>query len=415
MTDIQRQLVQILGKMLFNKQVEWSDAAADWNALLDEAIKQAVFPIVFEFAKDRMPGGSTRDKYLKYDNLYILNNIRNLYYHNKLHHIMEENEIPYVILKGQVSAGYYPAPMKRPMGDVDFLVEHKNINRVEEILLSLGYEKSKKSDFHEFHWAYTNGKEKLEAHWEVPGVPMGDSVIRSYMKDIINKRVSLNESDKLFYIPSEFHHGAVLLLHTVSHLASSGVGLRHLCDWLVFHNSMSEDEFMEMFSEPLKKMGLWKLAMVMTKIGILYFGCDERKWCERADEQLCNAFLSDIFNGGNFGVKEKSRKSQVMLIQNNQTKEVSNRGLIKNGALSIHKKAIQDYPVCEIVPVLRPFVWAIVLIQYFLKVRAGKKKNVLSWDNLKKAVRRQRIYSKLELYTQNDRDGKGQGSAKVKR
>lgn len=408
MTDIQEQIVQILGKMLFDAPIEWSDPSIiNWDALLGEGIQQAVFPILFEYAESSMPAGSIHDKYLKYDIRYTRNNIRNLYYHNRLHLLMEENEIPYVMLKGQVSASYYPEPIKRPMGDIDFLIEPKDLHKAENLFISEGYMKSEKSADHEFHWAYKKRGVKFEVHWEAPGIPMKDNVIRSYMRDIIDRRVLVNGLDRMYYVPSTFHHGVILLLHTISHLTASGIGLRHLCDWLVFQNSLSEDDFIAIFSEPLKKMGLWKLAAVMTKIGILYFGCEEREWCREADAQLCEEFLNDIFVSGNFGTKDKSRSNQVMLIRNVKTKEVSNRDFLHNAVLSVDKKAVQDYPICDRVPVLRPIVWIIVLIQYYMRVRAGKKNNILSRESLTSALRRQQIYAELELYLHNDTNDKG--------
>ena len=77
-------------------------------------------------------------------------------------------------------------------------------------------------------------------------------------------------SDAAFYVPSTFHHGIVLLLHTISHISSTGVGLRHLCDWLVFVESLTEDKFIEMFSGPLQDMGILTFAKVNTKWRIVF-------------------------------------------------------------------------------------------------------------------------------------------------
>ena len=40
----------------------------------------------------------------------------------------------------------------------------------------------------------------------------------------------LFEGEKI-RIPAPFHHGLILLLHTVHHMLGEGIGLRHLCDW----------------------------------------------------------------------------------------------------------------------------------------------------------------------------------------
>ena len=53
-------------------------------------------------------------------------------------------------------------------------------------------------------------------------------------------------------MPSHFHHGLNLLLHTNQHLLGEGLGLRHLCDWAVFAAGFSDEEFRELFEEKLK-------------------------------------------------------------------------------------------------------------------------------------------------------------------
>ena len=112
-----------------------------------------------------------------------------------------------------------------------------------------------------------------------------------------------------------------VLLHTISHMTGGGIGLRHLCDWLVFENSVPEEEFLDIFEDQLKDIGLWTFAKVMTKIGVLYFGT-KRNWCLDADDEVCWALLEDILSGGNFGTKDNTRRSQAKLIQNRVTKSV---------------------------------------------------------------------------------------------
>lgn len=48
-----------------------------------------------------------------------------------------------------------------------------------------------------------------------------------------------------------FHHGLVMLLHLFSHLTGARIGIRHLCDWALFLNSIEEKEFLKLFQEPI--------------------------------------------------------------------------------------------------------------------------------------------------------------------
>ena len=165
---------------------------------------------------------------------YQASNIRNLYYHNELHRLLSANNIPYVILKGQASAYYYPNPMLRSMGDVDFLVAQSDVNHVDALLLSQGFKKHNNAEKHDYHWAY----KKTKNLWRCTGMfqecQKRIMMLLSAISQISSKkRRIIQNSGGEFAIPSDFHHGLVLLLHTISHMTASGVGLRHLCDWLV--------------------------------------------------------------------------------------------------------------------------------------------------------------------------------------
>ena len=395
MTEEQQQLIRIIANQLFGVKVDIEDVT-DWYSIMKEAQQQTVFPLAYQALKSSLPAEQITHYSKEYAN-YQASFVRNLHFHAELHKLL--NGIPYVILKGQASAVYYPNPMLRIMGDVDFLIAKSDIAIVDELLTSQGFKKISGAEKHEYHWAYKKNRESLEMHWDVPGIPERNSnTIKYYLKDIINNRRIIQNSEGEFAIPSEFHHGLVLLLHTISHLTATGVGLRHLCDWLVFENGMTEEDFVETFEKPLKDIGLWTFAKVMTKCGVMYFGCKEREWCKDANESVCTAFMEDIFAGGNFGIKDNTRRSQAKLIRNNVTRRVTEQGLLKNVFVNISNKAKQDYPVMKKLPVLLPVGWGIISTQYLFRVASGKRNNVLDKTIFTDAMSRKKLYSELKLF-----------------
>ena len=398
MTELQLQLINILSNQLFGKEFHLPESIQR-DTLLNEAWQQAVFPVVFSYLDGASLIDDVKQLYYQQKTAYQVSNIRNLYYHNELHKLLSANNIPYVILKGQASAYYYPKPMLRSMGDVDFLVAQSDVSRVDALLLSQGFKKHNNAEKHNYHWAYKKDKEFLEMHWNVPGVPQKDNgVINFHLADIIEKRKIVHNTGGEFAIPSDFHHGLVLLLHTISHMTASGVGLRHLCDWLTFENSMAESTFVDTFEKPLKDIGLWSFAQVLTKIGVMYFGCEDRNWCREAEESVCAAFMEDIFAGGNFGVKDSTRKSQAKLIRNNVTGKVANGSTFRNALININERAKYDYPVMKRNLVLLPMGWIIVCAQYLLRIAKGKRNNVFDRALFSSTVSRKKLYSKLKLF-----------------
>ena len=398
MTETQNKIIKIIEKRLFVGEVVISTSDS-LDSLLAETQQQAVFPIVYSYVEKAQPQQECLQQYKQQKAEYQASNIRNLYYHNELHKLLSANNIPYVILKGQASAYYYPNPMLRSMGDVDFLVAQSDVNHVDALLLSQEFKKHNNAEKHDYHWAYKKDNESLEMHWNVPGMPeTNNDAIIGYIADIIEKRRIIQNSGGEFAIPSDFHHGLVLLLHTISHMTASGVGLRHLCDWLVFENGMTEEVFVKTFEKPLRDIGLWTFAQVLTKIGIMYFGCENREWCAEADESVCAAFLEDIFASGNFGAKDQTRKSQAKLIRNNTTKRVTDGDITKNVLISINERAKYDFPVMKTHPILLPIGWVIVCIQYLFRIANGKRNNVFDRAIFKDAVNRKKLYSELKLF-----------------
>lgn len=397
MNEQQLSLALMVGKQL-NCIPNPTDHYSGIDSIMKEAKNQSVFPIAFANQKKRL------DTYCQYDLFnreyfhYLAQNIRNFHSHVTVHKLLASNNIKYVFIKGYASARFYPVPKLRTMGDVDFLVQEQDVLQVDNLLRINGYVKSEESESHEYHWSYKRGQESVELHWNVPGLPENDATLMFYLHDIFEKSECVNLEGESVCVPSPFHHGMVLLLHTISHMTGAGVGLRHICDWLVFQNSISEKEFVSLFQIPLMKVGLWRFAKVLTRIGELYFDFPQRVWCEDIDKTVCQSFLEDVFRGGNFGVKDDTRKSQAKLIQNKQNKKVLKGHLWKNALISIDEKAKKDFSFCRRIIVLRPLAWFLVCFQYLFRILSGRRHNVFKRDIYRAASERQTLYAELKLF-----------------
>ena len=107
----------------------------DWQAVCEECNKQTVTVLGFCGAKQaEVLAPEVRNRWEKDVAAIAFQNYRVTFSHQKLHQLMEDAGIPYVILKGCASAAYYPRPMERLMGDVDFLVRKSDLERAGKIL-----------------------------------------------------------------------------------------------------------------------------------------------------------------------------------------------------------------------------------------------------------------------------------------
>lgn len=232
-TPVQNRILSILSDTLFSRCVSANTVHedSDTNQLITEASAQAVLPLL---ALNNIPTAKTQI------NAILAKNLNVIYEHAELHELLTSNNIPYVILKGCASAAYYDDPVFRTMGDVDFLVNPQDVDRAGELLESIDFARAAEDDGTGFHIAYHRDASTWELHRSVNGIPAGTcgDFVKSYLSDIIDTAVDCETSCGTIRISDPFHHCLILLLHTASHLTSEGVGLRHLCDWAVFANSL---------------------------------------------------------------------------------------------------------------------------------------------------------------------------------
>ncbi len=390
----QKLLLDLCAKSLFCKEVTIPDGF-DCNELVEESKRQTVYPVAYSFVKDKCD-----DVDSKTFSQIIAKNIRVEFAHNEVHRILSDNNIPYVILKGVASASYYKEPMLRMMGDVDVLVRPEDIAKADKLLKSIGFVTTDDVDGDNMHIGYKR-KDGIscELHRRINGVPNNDAsnTINKYTVDIFAKTQEFKTSNGSCLVPSNFHHGIILLLHTASHLTSEGVGLRHLCDWAVFVNDFSNDEFVALFEQPLKEMGLWRFAQLLTLCCVKYLGCDTKEWAGEADDALLDGIVTDILNGGNFGVKDKNRYSQIKYISDRQEGSVGKKNIILQLFSSINAKTKKDYIFVNKSKLLLPFGWLFTICKYFYMVIIGKR-NLDGFSLIKGADKRKDIYSEFHLF-----------------
>ena len=408
MTESQKQLIQILAKNLFDKSYAGNALDIinknDPNALrevINEAKKQAVFSIVFSSIKEQAKEALSEVEYEKNEKLSMLyraNAVRNLSEHSEISRLLLSRGLVHVFIKGVASASYYPDPFLRTSGDVDLLIMEKDLRVVNHLMLDNGFCKRDHAESHHFHWAYYRNKTVVEIHWKIPGLPSDDHIISKYVSSIFVDSISKQTISGVIPIPTEFHHGLIILLHTLSHMTSTGIGLRHLCDWLVFVEGIDDSEFANLFEKPLKDIGLWRFAKALTNIGEYYFGCRKHVWCDDISEELCNYLLEEILDSGNFGTKDDGRrKIQSKMIRNTSTRKIERKSIRRNLVSNVNSRARKKHPIVVKCPLLLPLGWASVGAEFLMW--SNKKKNpTLILKAYSEAQKRQAMFADLKLF-----------------
>ena len=383
----EKMLLDLLSNGLFDLRRDVDVNSPEMKAVWFEAYFQTVTLVAFSGTDKTKSSGSI--------NRALADNARIDYEHARIHEIMSAEGIPYTIIKGYASALYYRDPLMRSMGDVDFLVEPNYIEAAGNALEKYGFEKTQKN--REFHDVYIGNNCRYELHSEPAGIPKGKTgeKIRGYLADVIECSKTVETEVGTVRVPSDFHHGLIILLHMCHHLTGDGLGMRHLCDWAVFTASLGEEKFLEMFESALRDIGLWETAKIMTAIACNYLGAPMMNWVRDADKILVRRILVDIFSGGNFGQKSADRSHESLLISNKNEKDVP---MIKQLFRSANSIVCSNWAAAKKYKILLPIGWIFFGGRYLIRSVFGKRPAVRVKKIANEAAQRKKLYAKLRMF-----------------
>ncbi len=397
----EREVLALVSQALFDEDFPVPSQGhenLEWQSLYEECRQQAVPIITYGGVQKKKMPQNIEQQWKKTVIANTYNNFQVTYDHLKVHEMMQEAGVPYVILKGCASAEYYPKPLERAMGDVDFLVKKEDMEKAGSVLKAHGFVPWEQE--HICHVVYRKDSSHLEMHFEPAGIPYGKAGerIREYLENIMDQAREIQVEGGTLMVPSAFHHGLILLLHTSHHLVGEGIGLRHLCDWAVFAASLSDSEFTGIFEEKLKAVGLWEFARLITQTCIHYLNAPYRKWVGEEKPELIAGIMADIFSGGNFGRKDKSRVHESYLISNRGKNGVGHSSILGQFFASMNEVVHTNLPKSRKYPVLLPVGWCYYGGRYFLRMIRGKRPVIHIGKTVEGAVTRKELYREFHLF-----------------
>ena len=241
-------------------------------------------------------------------------------------------------------------------------------------------------------------------HWKPNGIPKDEygELTKQYLTNIVETAIPCTIQGSECLVPSPFHHGLIMLLHTASHLINTGIGLRHLCDWAVFVDEFSDEEFKEMFEEKLKTIGMWRFAQILTQLSIVYLGMPSKEWCGSSEQKYLETLMCDIFKSGNFGIKDSNRINQAKLITNAHKASVDETSLLKQFIRTMNEKAKIAMPIIKRVSILLPLGWIYVGVRHLIRIQKGIRPKIDVNDMVKGATERREIYKEFRLFEHED-------------
>jgi hypothetical protein len=132
-------------KKIVNREVSFMERLDpdDWANFISFSDKQGIAPVLYHTIKDSPPGSLSEYSLSKLRNIYLENIHRNIILYDELCKILKKlnaADIPVIVLKGSFLAKtVYENIGLRLMGDMDLLVERKDIMKTVQVLETIGY------------------------------------------------------------------------------------------------------------------------------------------------------------------------------------------------------------------------------------------------------------------------------------
>ena len=391
-TPTQRMLLSMLACSL--NGTEQPASPDDPVPLWQEAHIQGVFLLAFSRVETNAYPPDIQNEMHASAKRMLKSNMRLSVAHAALSSLLESVKIPHAIIKGYACSVWYPAPELRQLGDVDFIVGREDVARAGALLEANGYAPETKG--HKLHEIYVKDGIRYEMHFDLHGIPEGETgeACRRALKGLIQNAGLRQTPFGEMRLPSVFDHGLVLLLPTAHHLTNSGIGLRQLCDWAVFAETVSDAEFERLYGTVLRELGLWRFACCLTEVCVNAFGTRKNEWITESDPETARLLLADIISGGNLGQKNVQRSHQAYLITSGSA-ERSKRARLTRLLLDM---IYQKWPASKKYKVLIPFGWAFYGGRYLLRAAEGKRPRLHVKSVVHGAEDRINLYDRLRLF-----------------
>ena len=389
-------LLSLLAHEIFQRKLEIDASAVDWAEVLAEGDRHAVTALLYPGM--RQLSDVPEDVLAKTRGAAITASIASenmLKSQRDILELLEAKRIPCAVLKGASVACFYPHPELRVPGDIDILVDAENLDTACNTLKDNNFTIS---TVVEKHTCLHKQEIYVEMHQMVTVFP--DSKKGRFAREFMTKALRNTQTSEIegirFPVLRDIYKIIALLVHMEHHLATSGIGLRQLCDWAVTVNAM-RDYFDGETLALLESCGLLRFAQIMTRLCEKHLGLPPCSWITDASDALVDAMLADVLDGGNFQSQYTKRPFAAVLTD---AYDVSGKGrysLFRNYIRYLKKYLRQNEPWAKS-RLWLPVFGVFLPVRWGVRVLLGKRKKVNLVHAVGTAREREKLLREMKLY-----------------
>ena len=381
--EYQELFLEALRAGIRGQRVAWKERSVqEWSEVFALADMHHVLPLIYEAVAecraaalaDRVMFAKVREKSLRLMALQrtMTEEFLELYAH------LKQMGVKPLALKGIVCRSLYPEPDARLSADEDLLIPKEQFEACQEAMLLYGMQQlNPETGTENYETAYkkTGGFLVIELHRML--FPENERWCIGWNRffDEIHKQAIEREIEGVkINMPQPTDHLFFQFCHARKHLLVSGVGIRQICDILLFAEYYEKEIDWEIFWDRIRMTDGILFAEAIFHLGVQYLGFEEKQFYfpEGVHSMKLDTerLMEDILHSGIHGKGTRSRLHSGTLTLHAAEK----RGLsgIFPGlfymAFPPAKNLLWRFPYLKKHPYLLPFAWGQRLCGY-LKVR----------------------------------------------
>lgn len=209
------------------------------------------------------------------------------------------------LLKGQGVAQNYSTPSHRICGDIDIYFTSQDFEKAISYFSSGGYELEGDPDDAHSETEYKGFKVEIHKKCATFYTKKIQKRYNEIIDDLLTAEKLYTEIDgcRIALLPP-MANALQLLSHMLRHIIFSGLGLRQVCDWVLFVYKHQQNIDKELFIRYAKELQLWETYKVITAIATTYLGLpNEWAMCEISgkEKRMAKKAFCLIMTYGNFG------------------------------------------------------------------------------------------------------------------